>query len=167
VLNATLIKFERGADQQRKPKRSKGEIVKRKYASILLTVIGVFGMGPAAKAHPWGKIKVTLPFEFVVDGRALPAGTYTLSRLGDDKHEGLILSNYESGTNVFVHIVGVESASADKPDVSFQRVGEQLFLSSIRTSHDVYNVPVPSSAILEAAGRPHENTGSSESSGSN
>src|SRR5215469_13308210 len=151
MLNATLMKFERGADQQRKPKRSKGEIVKRKYASILLTMIGVLGMGTAAKAHPWGEIKVTLPFEFVVDGRTLPAGTYTLSRFGDDKHEGLILSNYKSGTSVFVHIVGVESASADKPDVSFQRVGEQLFLSSIRTSDDVYNIPVPRLAIAEAA----------------
>jgi hypothetical protein len=167
VLNATLIKFERGADQQRKPKRSKGEIVKRKYASILLTVIGVFGMGPAAKAHPWGKIKVTLPFEFVVDGKTLPAGIYTLSRVGDDKNEGLILTNYESRTSVFVHPVRVDSASADKPKVSFQRVGDQLFLSGIRTSQGVYDIPVPRSAIPEVAGRSRDNTTSPESSGGN
>jgi len=147
------------------PKRSKGEIVKKKYTSILLALIGLLGMGTAAKAEIRGALKVTVPFEFVVDGRTLPAGTYTVSRFADDKHGGLILSNYESRTSVFVLPVGVERASADKPEVSFQRVGEQLFLSSIRTLQDVYDIEVPRSAMLEAAGRSHENTGSSDSSG--
>ena len=141
--------------------------MKRKYVSILLTLIGVLGMGTVAKAQIRGEIKVTLPFEFVVDGKTLPAGTYTVSRFADDTHEALILSNYEGRTSVFVHPVGVDSASTDKPEVRFQRLGEQLFLSSIRIEHDVYNIPVPRSAVLEAAGRSHENTGSSDSSGNN
>jgi len=117
--------------------------VKGKYASILLTLIGLLGMGAAAKAQIRGEIKVTLPFEFMVDAKTLPAGTYTVSRFADDKYQGLILSNYESRTSVFVHPVGVEGASADKPQVSFQRIGEQHFLSRIRTSHDVYKIDVP------------------------
>ena len=141
--------------------------MKEKYTSILLALIGILGMGTAAKAEIRGALKVTVPFEFVVDGRTLPAGTYTVSRLANDKHDGLILSNYESQTSVFVLPVGVERASADKPEVSFQRVGEQLFLSSIRTLQDVYDIEVPRSAMLEAAGRSHENTGSSDSSGNN
>src|SRR5215468_3790354 len=161
MSKAARVKGERGADQQRNQNASKGEIVKKKYASILLTLIGVLGISTTAKADIRGQIKVTLPFEFVVDGKTLPAGTYTVSRFADDKHEGLILSNYENGTSVFVHPVGVEGASADKPEVSFQRVGVQLFLRSIRTSHEVYNLPVPRSPILEATGRSHENTGSS------
>jgi hypothetical protein len=136
--------------------------VKGKYASILLTLIGVLGMGTAAKAQIRGEIKVTLPFEFVVDGKTLPAGTYTVSRFADDKHEALILSNYEGRTSVFVHPGGVDSASVDKPEVSFQRLGERLFLSSIRIEHDVYNIPVPRSTVLEAAGGSHQNTRSSD-----
>jgi len=141
--------------------------VKKKYTSILLALIGLLGMGTAAKAEIRGALKVTVPFEFVVDGRTLPAGTYTVSRFADDKHGGLILSNHESRTSVFVLPVGVERASEDKPEVSFQRVGEQLFLSSIRTLQDVYDIAVPRSAMLEAAGRSHGNTGSSDSSGNN
>jgi hypothetical protein len=142
-------------------------MVKKKYARILLSLIGVLGMSAAAKAQSRGEIKVTLPFEFVVDGETLPAGTYTVSRFAEDKHEALILSNYEARRSVFVHPGGVDSASADKPEVSFQRLGEQLVLSSIRIEREVYSVAVSRSTALEAAGRSHENTGSSDSSGNN
>jgi hypothetical protein len=133
--------------------------VRKKYTSILLALIGLLGMATAAKAEIRGALKVTVPFEFVVDGRTLPAGTYTVSRYAVDKHNGLILSNYESRTSVFVLPVGVERTSADKPEVSFQRVGEQLFLSSIRTLQDVYDIAVPRSVMLEAAGRSHDSPG--------
>jgi hypothetical protein len=88
------------------------------------------------------EIVVTLPFEFVVSGKTLPAGTYAVSRITEDKFEGLILSSYENRTSLFVHAVEIESASADKPQVSFERVGEQNFLSKIQTANDVYNIPV-------------------------
>src|SRR5260370_3540157 len=165
MLRATLAqsKLERRTDQQREPKRLTGEIMKRKYANILLTLICLLGLGVAAKAQTRGKIVVTLPFEFVVSGKALPAGTYTVSRFADDKSEGLILSSYENRTSVFVHPVEIENASADKPQVSFERVGEQHFLTRIQTSYDVYNIPVSRSAIMEAAERSHD-TGSASGS---
>jgi hypothetical protein len=122
-------------------------------------------MGTTAKAQIRDEVKVNLPFEFVVDGKTLPAGTYTVSRFAQDKHEGFILSNYESRRSVFVRSGEVESASAGTPVVSFQRVGEQRFLTTIRTSHDVYDIPVPRSAILAARSR--NITISSEDSGNN
>lgn len=140
--------------------------MKKKFASILLTLIGVLGASTAAKAQIRDEIKVNLPFEFVVDGKTLPAGAYTVSRFAQDKHEGFVLSNFESRTAVFVRTGEVVSAAAAKPEVGFQRFGEQLFLTSIRTSHDVYNIPVPRSAILEAA-RKLRNDISTESSGNN
>jgi hypothetical protein len=159
-------KIARRTDQQREHKRSKGETMK-KYASILFTLICLLGVGVAAQAQIRGEIVVTLPFEFVVSGKTLPAGTYTVSRFSDDKNDGVILTNRESGKSVFVHPSETEDASADKPQVSFERVGEQHFLSRIQTSHDVYKIPVSRSEILEATGRSHENTGSSDSSGNN
>src|SRR6266852_9604886 len=149
------------------PKRLKGEIVKKKYATILVTIICFLGLGVAAKAQTRNEIVVTLPFEFVISGKTLPAGTYTVSRFSDDKFDGVILSNRESGKSVFVHPTEVENTSADKPQVSFERVGEQHFLTRIQTAHDVYNIPVSRSEILEAAARPHDNGSASGSSGSN
>ena len=137
------------------------------YACILLTLVGLLGLGVAAKAQIRGQIVVTLPFEFVVSGKTLPAGTYTLSRFSDDKFAGLILSSYENRTRVFVHPIETESAHADKPSVSFERVGEQHFLSRIQTANDVYNIPLSSTVIMEDAARLHDNGSASGSFGSN
>ncbi len=141
--------------------------MKKKYASLLLTLICLLGLGVAAKAETRREIVVTLPFEFVVSGKTLPAGTYTVSRFSDDKFGGLILSSFENRTSVFVHPVEIESASADKPQVSFERVGEQHFLTRIQTANDVYNIHVSRLAIMEAAARPHDSGSTSGSSGSN
>jgi hypothetical protein len=168
MLNGTLAesKLECRADQ-REPKRFKGEIMRKKYASLLLTLICLLGLGAAAKAQIRSEIVVTLPFEFVVSGKTLPAGTYTVSRFADDKFDGLILSSHENRTSVFVHPVEIENTSADKPQVSFERVGEQHFLTRIQTAYDVYNIPVSRSAIMEAAARAHDSGSASASSGSN
>jgi len=141
--------------------------VKKKYATILVTIICFLGLGVAAKAQTRNEIVVTLPFEFVVSGKTLPAGTYTVSRFADDKFEGLILSSYENRTSVFVHPVEIESASGDKPQLNFERVGGQNFLSRIQTTKDVYNIPVSRSVIVEAVARSRDNGSASGSSGSN
>jgi hypothetical protein len=141
--------------------------MKKKYASILFALICLLGVGVAAQAQIRGEIVVTLPFEFVVSGKTLPAGTYTVSRFSDDKNDGVILSNRESGKSVFVHPIETEDTSANKPQVSFERVGELHFLTRIQTSHDVYKIPVSRSEILEAGARSHDNGSASASSGSN
>jgi hypothetical protein len=169
MLEATLgqSKLERGTDRQQKLKRLKGEIVKKKYATVLIAFICFLVLSVAAAAQTRNEIVVTLPFEFVVSGKTLPAGTYTVSRFADDKFEGLILSSYENRTSVFVHPVEIGSASADKPQLSFERVGGQNFLSRIQTTNDVYNIPVSRSVIVEAVARSRDNGSASGSSGSN
>jgi len=139
----------------------------KKYASILFTLICLLGVGVAAQAQIRSEIVVTLPFEFVISGKTLPAGTYTVSRFSDDKNGGVILSNRETGKSVFVHPIEAEDIYAEKPQVSFERVGELHFLTRIQTSHDVYKIPVSRSEILEAAARSHDNGSASASSGSN
>jgi hypothetical protein len=143
----------------------KEKIMKKKIASIVLTLTGLLGLGVSARATTQVEIVVTLPFEFVVSGKTLPAGTYKVSQIFDDKLEGLLLSNGHS--SVFVYPITVGSASSDKPQVSFDRVGEQLFLSGIRTASDVYSIPVPRAAIMEAATRPLRQNSTAGTSGAN
>ena len=126
---------------------------KLSYARILVALIGLLGMGMAAHAEVRGEVVVTLPFDFVANGKTLPAGTYTVSSFSDDKNDGLLLNNYDARASVFVRASEVDGAASDKPEVSFERAGEQHFLSSIRTVHDIYNIPVSRSALMEAAER--------------
>ena len=125
----------------------------KNYTRIIVAVTLLFGLSVAAKAQSETGIVVTLPFQFVVWGKTLPAGTYTAKQLSIDRFGGLRLSNRANGASVFVLPNQVENASAFMPRVSFQRVGEHYFLSAIQTADDVYNFPISRSALMEAAAK--------------
>src|ERR1700739_2112557 len=127
-----------------------GEFMNR-CVRLLAAITFLFGLRMAANAEIRGEIVVTLPFGFVAGGEMLPAGTYKVSRLSGEKFDGLVLTSYDKHTSVFVRPNEIESASPDKPKVSFQRVGDHNFLSSVQTTWDVYRFPVPRSAIMQAA----------------
>src|SRR5277367_6049318 len=108
--------------------------MKKKFASILLTLIGLLGLSAAAKATIRDEIVVTLPFEFVVSGKTLPAGIYTLSRFSDDRLDGLLLTSYKNHVSILVYPSNVGSALVDSPELSFQRVAGERFLTRIQTA---------------------------------
>jgi len=135
---------------------------------ILIALIGVAGLGMAAKAQVVDQIVVNIPYEFVVAGTTLPPGTYRVDRLSNTDSGALILSSFESSARVMVRSTSVESTQADKPKVSFEQVDGQHFLSEIETADHVFTIPVSRSEILEAAARSHSGTsGSGRSDGSN
>jgi hypothetical protein len=137
----------------------------KKYARILTAVAFLLGLGATAKAESGTGIVVTLPFAFVVDGKTLPAGTYTAIRLSESRFGGLRLTSLANSTSVFVLPNEVEDTSTYKPQVSFRKVGEQHFLSAIQTADEVYNIAVPRSAILEAAAKSPETVSVTGSTG--
>jgi hypothetical protein len=142
----------------------RGEFMK-KYARILVALTFLLGLGVAAKAEVSPLIIVTMPFEFVVSGKTLPAGTYTASRLPYAGFRMLQLTSRAKGTSVFIVSTDVESDFADKPSVIFKQVGKQHFLSSIQTADKVYYIPVTRSVILEAAAKSHDLASVSGSAG--
>ncbi|HWO36927.1 MAG TPA: hypothetical protein VNO32_49750 [Candidatus Acidoferrum sp.] len=141
--------------------------MKKQCMRILIALIGVAGLGMAARGQVPDQILVNIPYEFVVAGKTLPAGTYRVNRLSDADHETLILSSVESRARVMVLSTSVESTQADKPEVSFEHVGGQHFLSKIETADHVFTIPVSRSEILEAAARSHSGTSASGSSAGN
>lgn len=169
VQDAALVesRLEHCTNQQRDSKRFKGEIMKKQYAKILLTVTCLLGIGVTAEAGGRAEIVMTLTHGFVVRGKTLPAGTYTVTRISDDASAGVVISSYENRTAVVVLPGEVKSTPANKPSVSLERVGDVYFLSKIETPYYVYAIPVPRSAIMEAAARLHEGTSAQESSGNN
>ena len=135
--------------------------MRKQCVRILIALIGVAGLGMAARGQVLDQIQVNIPYEFVVAGKTLPAGTYRVSRLSDNDEETLVLSSVESRARVMVPSTTVESTQADKPEVSFEQVGGQHFLSKIETANHVFTIPVSRSEILEAAARSHSATSTS------
>src|ERR1700720_4191628 len=103
----------------------KGEIMRKHYLRFLIALIGVAALGTAAKAQVVDQIVVNIPYEFVVAGQTLPAGTYRVHRLPDSYPEVLILSSFESRAGLLVRSTEVESTRADKPKVSFEQIDGQ------------------------------------------
>ncbi len=142
--------------------------MRKQCLRILIALIGVAGLGMAARGQVSDQIEVNIPYEFVVAGKTLPAGTYRVNRLSDTNEETLVLSSLDNRARVMVLSTAVESTQADKPEVSFEQVGGQHFLSKIETADHVFTIPVSRSEILEAAARSHSGASSSgRSDGSN
>src|SRR5271154_1789384 len=114
----------------------------KKYAKILVAITYLLGLGVAAKAETRPEIIAKFPFQFVVGGKTLPAGTYKVSRLGDDPLSGLMLTNDNGTASVFVLPLSIAEPSSDKPKVGFEQVGARYLLNSIQTGDLVYNIPI-------------------------
>jgi len=135
--------------------------MRKHYLLFLIALIGVAGLGMAAKAQVVDQIVVNIPYEFVVAGTTLPPGTYRVDRLSNTDSGALILSSFESSTKVMVHSTAVERTQADKPKVSFEQIDGQHFLSKIETADHVFTIPVSRSEILEAAAKSARGTSTS------
>jgi hypothetical protein len=142
-------------------------MMKKLCLRVAVALVSFAGLGITAKAQVADQIVVTIPFEFVVAGKTLPAGTYRVNRVTDDKREGLIFSSVETHASAIVHPIKVESAPADKAQVSFETAGDEHFLSKIQTEDNVFIIPVSRAAILLASGKSHTHTASGSSVGTN
>src|ERR1700726_2237088 len=84
-------------------KTFKGEMMKKSHLRILVALVGLAGFAVAAKAQVvLDQIVVTIPFEFVVAGKTLPAGTYRVNRLSDTDPSVLVLNSFENRVGVIV-----------------------------------------------------------------
>jgi hypothetical protein len=140
-------------------------MMKKLCLRIAVALVSFAGLGITAKAQVVDQIVVTIPFEFVVAGKTLPAGTYRVNRASDDRWAGLIFSGVENRAGAIVLPNDVEDAHADKAHLSFETAGNEHFLSKIETADSVFAIPVSRTAILLASGKSHTDTPSGSSVG--
>ena len=131
---------------------------------IAVALVSFAGLGITAKAQVVDQVVVTIPFQFVVAGKTLPAGTYRVNRVSADKWDGLIFSSFENRASAIVHPIEVESTPDGKAHVGFETAGGEHFLSKIETADNVFTIPVSRAAILLAE-KSHTDTSSRSSVG--
>ena len=125
--------------------------MRKQCLRILIALFSLAGLGMATRAQVRDQIVVTIPFEFAVAGKTLPAGTYNVNRVTDSNPRTLILHSFEIHTSVLIVPSQVESGSTDKAHVSFERVGGQYCLSKIATADNVFTIRVPGIPMMEAS----------------
>ena len=139
----------------------------KKYTRILVALIFLLGLGAASNAQTQPVIAANMPFEFVAGKTTLPAGAYVVKRISAQPFDVLMITSRDKGTSVFVRPIEMEAASTYKPNMSFNKVGEQHVLSQIKTADYVYNFHVSPPVTLAAAAKPHDTVSVSLSGGSN
>ena len=117
---------------------------------VFAAVFGMAAFAMAAKATTSDQLVVKVPYEFVVSGKTLPAGTYRINRLSDSSTGELALVNVDNHAGVLLSASEWEDARADQPKLQFQQIAGEYFLSSIQTSEHVFTIPVSKSAVMEA-----------------
>jgi hypothetical protein len=142
-------------------------MMKKLYLRIVVALVGFAGLGITAKAQVPDQMVMTVPFAFVVSGKTLPAGTYRVNRLSDDRWQVLVISSYENNAIATVLPTEVESAPANKPQVTFETAGNEHFLTRIETADNVFTIPVSRAALLLASGKSHTDAAPGSSAGAN
>jgi hypothetical protein len=133
-------------------------MMRKPYLRILIAVIGAAGLAVVAKGQAIDQIVVNIPYEFVVAGKTLPAGTYRVNRVPNSIERALLLSSFENRASAIVFATDVESIPADKAQVSFEQVGGEYFLSKIETAQHIFTIPVSRPANMDVAAKSHRGT---------
>jgi hypothetical protein len=141
--------------------------MRRPCLRVLIALICLAGFGKAVKAQVLDQIEVNIRYEFVVAGKALPAGSYRVKGVSVTDPRLLILSRLETRATAIIHSTWVEKSQADKNKVSFVQVGDEYFLSEIETPNHVFTISAPRSEILEAAAKSQSGSPASGSAENN
>ena len=136
--------------------------MKRNSFRLLVVFFGAVLFAAAASAGDLDRLVVNIPYDFVVEGKTLPAGTYTVRPLSDSSKFPLSISSFENRTAVYFLAGEVEPSSHVKGSLTFVNAGDQHFLTRIQTGAHVFNLHVSAKDVQEAANQHSYLTGTSE-----
>ena len=108
----------------------------RKLFSIVVigSVLVVLVAATAQAQLPGTAIRATIPFDFKIQGRTLPAGNYEIRRIGDEPI-GLLIRNVDDKHDkaMFETEPVYMRRMAGKDELVFNRYGDTYFLSEVET----------------------------------
>jgi len=113
--------------------------MKKKVFSVMATCF-CMALLAAATVHaqvPGTAVRATIPFDFSVSGKTLPAGRYEIRRI-DSGPDGLIISNLNNKhSKAMFETEPVEARRlSSRPKIMFHRYGDSYFLSEVFAGGD-------------------------------
>jgi hypothetical protein len=126
----------------------------KEHSLRALLVVGVL-LGIAAGAHAQSLIVAKVPFDFMVSGMKLPAGTYGVDALQGNADTLVVHSSDWKLSAAAIVAAGGEAQSSANPKLVFHRYGDEYFLSAVRSPERVYPLGVsrPEQRLAKARGQ--------------
>ena len=102
----------------------------KRQAISLISLLSLLLVAGSAIAQS-GPVRSNVPFDFTVEGKTIPAGTYTIGHVGRGP-ELLLLESQDGKMHMIVGSNSAENLNgADKTKLVFNRYKDQYFLSEI------------------------------------
>ena len=110
--------------------------MKRVFSVVVAgCLLSVLLLGSAGAQEPGTKIRASIPFDFTVKGKTLPAGEYEVSRVMDEPIALLLRNVHDKHDEVVVETEPVIGRGTPKRDeLIFNRYGDSYFLAEIFTA---------------------------------
>jgi hypothetical protein len=103
----------------------KKQIMRALSGFALLTV-----MTASVYAQSGRRVSVHIPFDFVVSGKQLPAGDYSVRRVSKDSETALLIQS-EDGRSVVTVFTQASQREPLRAELHFRHHGESYFLSEV------------------------------------
>jgi len=116
--------------------------MKRNYFRVFVVSFGAAVLAAAGFAADLDRLVVDIPYDFVVNGKTLPAGKYNVSRSIDNNPRVLSISGVENHASAVALSTDMEQARNSRPGITLRRTGDQAVLTKIQTGEHVFTFPV-------------------------
>lgn len=116
---------------------------------MLIVCLTLAAFATAAQAQVQHPIVLHVDHSFVVSGKVLPPGTYTVKRANEADPRFLVFTD---GTNRVTSTVFPDwehVGRSNQVSVTFEQIETQYFLRKIQTLNGTVEIPVNRAAILE------------------
>jgi hypothetical protein len=144
-----------------------GKVIKRLTMLSLISMLTLCAAAASVHAQLSNPVRATIPFEFNVGERKLPAGEYTFSRLsGFADNKLMSVSNVEAHANVFQLILDAHVLTPkNRTTLVFHKYFDQYFLEQIWLDGEREGTQAPESRSERAIERQLAQTPQSNTSG--
>ena len=110
-----------------------------KFAIALVIALASLASSVKAFADSQDTTVTTVPFDFVVGSKTLPAGKYSINRISDNPRGPLLIRSTDGSTAALFLPTTSESVTGnDNPTLVFQRDGDTYFLSQDVAESNIY-----------------------------
>jgi hypothetical protein len=122
--------------------------MKKQILNVVVTLSVITILSVAAVAGLSRKLEANIPFDFMVNGKTLPAGHYTVEP--GSAQSVLVIRNWETKQAAGAIAQRLEVGAGSKPQLIFRRYGNQYFLAQVISDASGSELP-KSKAEREAA----------------
>lgn len=104
--------------------------MKKQLMSALLGLALTALMAASVFAQSGRRVMVHIPFDFVVSGKQMPAGDYSVRRVSKDSENALLIQS-EDGRNAATVFTSTSHHEAKRAELSFRHHGASYFLAAV------------------------------------